>query len=266
MYGPKDAPRMASLIAALSPQTSVEMNLQNALSVWDAWKAAGRPTGDKEIKQVLGRALGGGSSVLPAWSNNVARALSAENPASLRLSGPKVNAFAKNLQGDPTHATLDTWMAKLANMNPKQLAGRPTPEGGVPHGGYLAYGARLGQTADELSRATGSPWTPAQVQETLWSWGKTHHENLFDDLQRPRPVPLNNPVQNTVDFASLLGDPGAVSRVNVAPRSDLRVADPRELEKLKRNMEQFRQGLFALGIGGAAIGAGAAPRDSLLAR
>jgi hypothetical protein len=41
VFGPEDAPRFASLLAALSPQTSVEMNLLNTLNVWKNWTAAG---------------------------------------------------------------------------------------------------------------------------------------------------------------------------------------------------------------------------------
>ena len=38
-----DAPRFASLLAAMSPQTSVEMNLLNALNTWKNWTAAADP-------------------------------------------------------------------------------------------------------------------------------------------------------------------------------------------------------------------------------
>ena len=46
----QDAPRFTALLAALSPQTSVESNLQNALQVWTAWVAAGRPQNVAAIK------------------------------------------------------------------------------------------------------------------------------------------------------------------------------------------------------------------------
>jgi hypothetical protein len=43
VFGQSDAPRFAALLAALSPQTSVESNLANALNVWRGWIEADRP-------------------------------------------------------------------------------------------------------------------------------------------------------------------------------------------------------------------------------
>jgi hypothetical protein len=40
----QDAPRFAALLAALSPQCSVEGNLANTLRTWTNWIKAGRPT------------------------------------------------------------------------------------------------------------------------------------------------------------------------------------------------------------------------------
>src|SRR5579863_8759888 len=44
IFGAEDAPRFASLLAGLSPQTSVESNLTNTLNVWAGWIEADRPT------------------------------------------------------------------------------------------------------------------------------------------------------------------------------------------------------------------------------
>jgi len=52
-----DAPRFASLLAAMSPQTSVEMNLLNALNTWKNWTAAGRPKDPRAINEIMGRSV-----------------------------------------------------------------------------------------------------------------------------------------------------------------------------------------------------------------
>jgi len=53
LYGP-DATKFANLQAALSPQTSVESNLQNALRMWRSWNDAGRPLDTNSINRLLG--------------------------------------------------------------------------------------------------------------------------------------------------------------------------------------------------------------------
>jgi hypothetical protein len=55
VFGP-DAPRFAALLAAMSPQTSVESNLRNALRTWNNWVAAGRPTNREKILTIMGTA------------------------------------------------------------------------------------------------------------------------------------------------------------------------------------------------------------------
>lgn len=131
-------------------------------------------------------------AVLPAWVNNTIRALRSTDPADLVLSGPKVDSFMRNLLDDTGAVTLDTWMAKLARIDQALLGGslnlsakakklaketgqvqlKGLSEGGTPgkSGAYLAYTARLRETAEELTRLTGDKWTPEEVQETVWSW------------------------------------------------------------------------------------------------
>jgi hypothetical protein len=46
VFGEVDAPRFSALLAATSPQTSVESNLANALRIWINWNKAGEPTAD----------------------------------------------------------------------------------------------------------------------------------------------------------------------------------------------------------------------------
>ena len=42
IFGP-DAPRFSALLAALSPRTTLNSNLENAVNVWAGWVEAGRP-------------------------------------------------------------------------------------------------------------------------------------------------------------------------------------------------------------------------------
>jgi hypothetical protein len=57
----------------MSPQTSVEINLRNALNTWKNWVRAGRPVDKSEIFQIMGKSVEGNKltdSVLPAWVPN----------------------------------------------------------------------------------------------------------------------------------------------------------------------------------------------------
>ncbi|NBW17686.1 MAG: hypothetical protein EBR82_57895, partial [Caulobacteraceae bacterium] len=110
VFGVQDAPRFASLLAAMSPQTSVESNLINALNTWKNWTAAGRPTDPRQIKAILGASVQGTgteASVLDAWTNNSIRALRAQDPTKVTLSGPKVDSFYRNLADDVYRVTND---------------------------------------------------------------------------------------------------------------------------------------------------------------
>lgn len=202
VFGP-DAPLFARLLAALSPQTSVELDLRNTLSTWKNWVAAGRPTDPAAIRRILGRSVVGSrgeGSVLPAWVPNAVRALNGRNI----LSGPKVNSFALNLLGDVDEVTNDAWMANYALVNQAIFSGslniRETDPGKGT--GYLAMSAQVRAAAKKLTSLTGEKWTPAEVQETIWSWAKTLYEQqvggrtarevlaaggLTDDLLRATP-------------------------------------------------------------------------------
>ena len=178
VFGP-DAPRFAGLLAAMSPQNSVETNLHNALNTWKNWNAAGRPTSREDIVQVMGRSVegsGGVSSVLDAWINNSVRALTTENPGRDALSGPKVDSFMRNLLHDVEQVTNDAWMANFAFVDQKMFKGslNATDAGKGP--GYLAMSAKVREAARVLTEKTGETWTPAEVQETIWSWAKTLYE------------------------------------------------------------------------------------------
>ena len=269
-----DAPRFAALLAALSPQTSVESNLFNALAVWKNWLSAGRPRDKRSILRIMAESvestpmesrpldnlqklaktvnlaarLSGMArrktgatrnykqawsdyqadktkenllrafrlattpvmgmtdahrksvqafkervarvSVMDAWENNTVRALQHDyvkhggRPPT--ISGPKVNSFMLNLMGVAHEVTNDTWMAIFAAIDQKLFEGGLNAAGQIDPAdpkadpgkgfGYLAFTARVRATATYLTKLTGKTWTPAEVQETIWSWSKVLYE------------------------------------------------------------------------------------------
>lgn len=179
VFGP-DSQRFAALLSATSPQTSVESNLFNALQIWKNWTAAGRPVDRESIVRVMGESVQGSKgeeSVLDAWINNSVRALSSEDPSTVVLSGPKVNSFMLNLQGNVNEVTNDAWMAAFTYVDQTLFSGSLTKGGDPGKGpGYIAMNARVRESADYLTKLTGEKWTPAEVQETIWSWAKTLYE------------------------------------------------------------------------------------------
>lgn len=213
-----DAPRFAALLAGLSPQTSVENNLVNALNVWKNWNLAGRPTDRAAIVSVMGRSVQGNKgeqSVLDAWINNSVRALSSEDPTSITLSGPKVNSFMLNLRGVVNEVTNDAWMANFALVDQAMFGGSLNAAGTDPGKGtgYLAMSAKVRATAEYLTKLTGDQWTPAEVQETVWSWAKTLYElqdrrgETRNALEILRAGDLTEEaIAGTPDFATLLAD------------------------------------------------------------
>ena len=213
-----DAPRFAALLAGLSPQTSVENNLVNALNVWKNWNLAGRPTDRAAIVSVMGRSVQGNKgeqSVLDAWINNSVRALSSEDPTSITLSGPKVNSFMLNLRGVVNEVTNDAWMANFALVDQAMFAGSLNAAGTDPGKGtgYLAMSAKVRATAEYLTKLTGDQWTPAEVQETVWSWAKTLYELQDRRGETRNAVEIlragdltEEAIAGTPDFATLLAD------------------------------------------------------------
>lgn len=171
VFGLEDAPRFASLLASTSPQTSVEMNLLNSLNIWRNWNAAGRPRDAAKIRQIMGDSVPGTKgeeSVLEAWAQNTVRALSADNPASVVLSGPKVDSFYQNLVGDVWRVTNDAHMANISGIRQDLLRVSPTEAqllarnpGYSP--AYAAMAARVREGGAEAGML------PAEAQETIWS-------------------------------------------------------------------------------------------------
>jgi len=212
-----DAPRFAALLSATSPQTSVESNLFNALQVWKNWTAAGRPVDRDSIVKVMGQSVQGNKgeeSVLDAWINNSVAALSSDDPSTVVLSGPKVNSFMLNLQGNVQEVTNDAWMAAFSLVDQKLFAGSITKGGDPGKGpGYLAMNARVRETATYLTKVTGETWTPAEVQETIWSWAKTLYEKAGSSGESRNALQLikdnaitDELIRSTPDFRTLFYD------------------------------------------------------------
>jgi len=215
VFGP-DAPRFAALLSATSPQTSVESNLYNALQVWKNWTAAGRPTDEALIIRVMGDSVQGSKgedSVLDAWKNNTVAALTVEDPGTLILSGPKVDSFMRNLQGNVNEVTNDAWMAAFALVDQNIFGGGITKTDAGKGPGYLAMNARVRETAAYLTKLTGETWTPAEVQETVWSWAKTLYEKAGSAGESRSAVQLirddaitDELIASTPDFRTLFYD------------------------------------------------------------
>ena len=212
VFGP-DAPRFAALLSAMSPQTSVEINLRNAVQTWKNWVAADRPTSKDEIFQIMGRSVEGSKltdSVLPSWVNNSVRALATEDPAQITLSGPKVDSFMRNLIGATHEVTNDAWMANYAAVDQKIFSGSLNVAGTDPGKGpgYLAMSAKIREAAKRLTQLTGEEWTPSEVQETVWSWAKTLFELQRDGVGAREALEAggvtNEAIAATPDFRSQL--------------------------------------------------------------
>lgn len=217
MFGP-DAPRFAALLAAMSPQTSVESNLRNALRTWINWVDAGRPKKRSDIIGIMGRSVDGNKltdSVLDAWVNNSIRALTNEDPVKAVLSGPKVHSFMRNLMGVTEEVTNDAWMASFAAVEQTLFSGSINKAGTEPgkSPGYLAMSARVREAAKILTRLTKEIWTPAEVQETIWSWAKTVYEAASAKGENRTALELLNDgaitdalINATPDFRTLFND------------------------------------------------------------
>jgi hypothetical protein len=86
---------VAAVIAALSPQTRWSINILAAQAICDGNHA--------RYPSMLG--------------SNHARALAvlgSDNPTAMLGNGPKVNAFAENILGDPDTVTIDSWAVRAA--------------------------------------------------------------------------------------------------------------------------------------------------------
>ena len=213
-----DFPRFAALLGATSPQLAVRGNLINALNIWRNWDAAGRPTDPAEIKRIMGESVQGEKgegSVLNAWFDNTVTALT-EGEDQLLLSGGKVDSFMRNIMGDPDAVTLDTWMAHYFGTKQSLFGGAGTSPDFPGDPGftaeYQAVSAITRKAAEALSERTGDEWTPAEIQETVWSFVKSVIEmrrrgdqRSIDEIIKSGDVTAEV-VRGADDFATLMAD------------------------------------------------------------
>jgi hypothetical protein len=209
IFGVEDAPRFSGLLAALSPQTSVETNTVNALNVWAAWIRMGRPTDAKGAKRAIMAGLAGGQP-LPAWMNNSLEALTNPDANAIKLSGPKVSSFMQNLNNVVHEVTNDAWMTNYAGVTDSFVKGQSKKtDSGYFTGkslGYIAMSSVVRNAADIATKLTGETWTPAEIQETVWSWAKTLYEKSegtsAEELLAAGGL-TSEDISNTPDFATL---------------------------------------------------------------
>ena len=236
-----DADMFTGLLASMSPQTSVESNLTNALNTFVNWRAAGRPRGEQEITAILGRSVQGGTdkSVLESWTPNSVRVLQ----GGQSISGPKIDQFwlalrerALNTKAgtmDTQEAmVLDAWMGNLmgadqrlwsGNLNKKNVAARLAEgdPGATP--AYLAGVAKMREAAKKAG-VEG-----AEAQEMAWSTAMALYEQASalgisarEVLQRG--LLTDEAVAGTPDFATLLRDPEFASILSRDPELSSRIA------------------------------------------
>jgi hypothetical protein len=215
-----DAPRFAGLLSAMSPQVSVQTNFANALKTFVNWDKEGRPEDPGEIRRIMEQssqksasAAPGSTNVLDAWVNNSVRALTADDPSNIKLSGPKVHSFYNNLTDNVHEVTNDAWMSSFAKIDPAKLGGGLTKTGPGKSPTYLALSAKVRDAARMISHLTGETWTPAEVQETVWSWAKTAYEHAEEKGDRSIPDLVKNGditdelIRSTPDFHQLFSTP-----------------------------------------------------------
>jgi hypothetical protein len=100
-------------------------------------------------------------------------------------------------------------MAAFAKIDPAKLGGGLNKSGPGKSATYLALSGKVRQAASMLSRLTGETWTPAEVQETVWSWAKTAYEHAEEKGDRSIPELVKNGditddlIRSTPDFHQL---------------------------------------------------------------
>lgn len=160
----EDTERFVGLVAAMSPQQSVQENLRMSLQVWADWQDAGRPLETNELTEIVERHADIGARVpnsvraLQGFEDNEPIKSNRALDKNAKQSGFKVESFRRNLLGDLDASTNDTWMANFGNLDQEQFRSRA---------GYLAFNAKIRKVADKLGLK------PAEVQETIWSFFKT---------------------------------------------------------------------------------------------
>jgi hypothetical protein len=232
-YG-ADASRFTALLSALSPRVPLQVNVKNAIAVYEQWRACDRPNTKQAIVwDVLRVAIDG--ELLGAWINNSVTALSSDAP---QLSGPKVDSFLRNLSGDLSAVTCDAWIATFAGIDQRKLTGWATKKGYSKSVLYLALSARTRAAAKLLG------WFPAEVQECIWAFTKTAWEKASADGTTVTALIKAGTITDTIigstpDIATLLAAanaslgiasavPNQRALLRIAKRLDVKLAVARE--------------------------------------
>jgi len=248
VYG-EDADLFAGVLASTSPRIPVQENFKLANQIFDAWKKAGRPDNTDVIKQVMQGSMN--RKVLPAWVNNTVSTLQ----EGKTLSGAKVDSFWTNLRSrvrstpygeiNPDQATtLDAWMANLFGVHKETFGGSPTAKqlaegnpGLSPQ--YLAGSARV----REAAKAAGL--SPAEAQETIWSWGKALYEQAEDTGMSARQIIQQGLLDqkrltDVPDFATLFQQMGHKIDTPMAAKWTPDAANKKEMLVLADTLDELR--------------------------
>jgi hypothetical protein len=157
----------------------------------------------------------GEESVLDAWVNNATRALSAQDPTKVTLSGPKVDSFYRNLADDVYRVTNDAWMASGLGVAQDLFSGSPTALQ-IARGDPGLSPATSERVPVCARRARWANMLPAEAQETTWSLFMPLYETARSLGISPREVlqrGLFTPevIRGTPDFATLLTQGGTAT-------------------------------------------------------
>ena len=138
------------VMGATSPQCPVWMNVRHTIRVMSALESHDNAT--DAVNSVPGLTAGIRKSTI--------RAIESEGFDTL---GPKTAMFARNVSGDLSAVTLDTWMGQLIGLSAKRSGSVTSKTISVP---YKA-------TINHVARSLG--WEPAEVQAAVWTYAT---ENL----------------------------------------------------------------------------------------
>lgn len=192
-------------------------------------------------------------SVLPGWVDNTLRILTVKQAdvAEVKLSGAKVDSFMHNLRGEVDYVTIDAWGSRLQGISPDKMAGSRQLVGSEDWVGmhrlagneYLAVSDLHRRAAEILTDMTGMKWTPAQVQETSWSWVKSLMEQVAskdetrDAVQIIRDTGVDpKRLADTPDFATLFTEASYLAILD----NPKRPAGERDLGKKARKRAKER--------------------------
>jgi hypothetical protein len=156
-FKPEMRDKFVNFVAALSPQQSVKMNMQEALHAWTkAVDLQADGATDKQISSMLHKEL----TMSTGKVNNAMKALKGE-PIwdDLRTKAFKVPSFGDNLNGFLDRVTQDGWMALFH---------------GIENAGDL-YKASLYHPMSVITRLAAEHlgWEPAEAQAAIWAVVKT---------------------------------------------------------------------------------------------